>query len=49
MTVTLSSFLNELIRNPALIVTSLLTLWGLMVIVWTASPNAITVYSIRFF
>ncbi len=41
MTITLSSFLNELIRNPALIITTLLTLGVILVNGWTDAPNAI--------
>lgn len=41
MTVTLSSFLSELMRNPPLIITTLLTLSVILVNGWTDAPNAI--------
>lgn len=41
MTVTLSDFLSELMRNPALVITTLLTLGVIMVNGWTDAPNAI--------
>ncbi|WP_010244204.1 inorganic phosphate transporter [Acetivibrio cellulolyticus] len=41
MTVTLSGFLSELLRNPALVVTTLLTLGVILVNGWTDAPNAI--------
>lgn len=41
MTVTLSSFLNDLIRNPALVITTILTLGVILVNGWTDAPNAI--------
>lgn len=41
MTVTLSSFLNDLVRNPALVITTILTLAVIMVNGWTDAPNAI--------
>ncbi len=40
-TVTLSSFLSELVRSPALIITTLLTLGVILVNGWTDAPNAI--------
>ncbi|MGE5613128.1 MAG: inorganic phosphate transporter, partial [Bacillota bacterium] len=41
MTVTLIDFLRQLVSNPALIITSLLTLGVIMVNGWTDAPNAI--------
>jgi len=48
MTVTLSFFLSELVKNTALIITTLLTLAVVLVNGWTDAPNAIaTVVSTR--
>lgn len=41
MTVTLMDFLEQLISNPALLITALLTLGVIMVNGWTDAPNAI--------
>ena len=41
MTITLSSFLSELMRNPPLVITTLLTLGVILVNGWTDAPNAI--------
>ncbi len=41
MTVTLFDFLNQLISNPALMITTVLTLSVVMVNGWTDAPNAI--------
>jgi len=41
MTVLLTDYLNQLISNPALVVTSLLTLGVILVNGWTDAPNAI--------
>ena len=41
MGITLTEFLSELISNPALIVTTLLTLGVIFVNGWTDAPNAI--------
>lgn len=41
MTVTLADFLNQLISNPALMITTVLTLSVVMVNGWTDAPNAI--------
>lgn len=41
MTVLLADFLNQLISNPALVVTTILTLGVIMVNGWTDAPNAI--------
>ena len=41
MTVLLADYLNQLISNPALVITSLLTLGVILVNGWTDAPNAI--------
>ncbi|MCX7614553.1 MAG: inorganic phosphate transporter [Clostridiales bacterium] len=41
MTVTLTSFLQQIITNPALLITTLLTLAVVLVNGWTDAPNAI--------
>lgn len=41
MTITLSEFLSQLIRNPVLLVTVVLTLGVILVNGWTDAPNAI--------
>ena len=41
MTVLLGDYLNQLLTNPALVVTSLLTLGVILVNGWTDAPNAI--------
>ncbi|MGI6669515.1 MAG: inorganic phosphate transporter [Acetivibrionales bacterium] len=41
MTVTLAEFLKQLLSNPALVITSLLTLGVILVNGWTDAPNAI--------
>lgn len=41
MTVTLMSFLEQMISNPALLITTLLTLGVILVNGWTDAPNAI--------
>ncbi len=41
MTVTLEDFLSQLILNPALVITSILTLGVVLVNGWTDAPNAI--------
>ena len=41
MTVTLVDFLNQLLSNPALVVTTILTLGVVLVNGWTDAPNAI--------
>lgn len=41
MTITLGDFLNQLLSNPALVITSILTLGVVLVNGWTDAPNAI--------
>lgn len=41
MTVSLSNFLSQLISNPALLITVVLTLGVILVNGWTDAPNAI--------
>ena len=41
MTISLSEFLNQLVSNPALIITTILTLGVILVNGWTDAPNAI--------
>lgn len=41
MTVTLAAFLNQFVSNPALMITTILTLAVVMVNGWTDAPNAI--------
>ncbi len=41
MTISISDFLNQLISNPALLITTILTLGVILVNGWTDAPNAI--------
>ena len=41
MTITLPDFISQLISNPALLITVLLTLGVILVNGWTDAPNAI--------
>lgn len=41
MTITLTDFITQIVRNPALLITSLLTVGVILVNGWTDAPNAI--------